>query len=50
MAQILSPLPGTFYRSPSPGQPAYKNDGDSVAVGDVIGLKPKRYKIFAARN
>ncbi len=31
MAQILSPLPGTFYRSPSPGQPAYKNDGDSVA-------------------
>jgi acetyl-CoA carboxylase biotin carboxyl carrier protein len=38
MAQILSPLPGTFYRSPSPGQPAYKNDGDSVAVGDVIGL------------
>ncbi|SIR39741.1 Biotin-requiring enzyme [Rhizobium sp. RU35A] len=38
MPQILSPLPGTFYRSPSPGQPAYKNDGDSVAVGDVIGL------------
>lgn len=38
MAQILSPLPGTFYRSPSPDQPAYKNDGDAVAVGDVVGL------------
>lgn len=38
MAQILSPLPGTFYRSSSPDQPPYKADGDSVAVGDVIGL------------
>ena len=36
--QILSPLPGTFYRRPSPDQPAYKNDGDTVAVGDVVGL------------
>lgn len=38
MAQILSPLPGTFYRSASPDQPPYKADGDAVAVGDVIGL------------
>lgn len=36
--QILSPLPGTFYRRPDPQQPAYKEEGDSVAVGDVIGL------------
>ena len=36
--QILSPLPGTFYRRPSPDQPVYKNEGDSVAVGDVVGL------------
>ena len=36
--QILSPLPGTFYRRPAPDQPAYKNDGDTVAVGDVVGL------------
>lgn len=36
--QILSPLPGTFYRKPSPDQPAYKEEGDSVAVGDTIGL------------
>ncbi len=36
--QILSPLPGTFYRRPSPDQPAFKEVGDTVAVGDVIGL------------
>ena len=35
---ILSPLPGTFYRKPAPDQPAYKNDGDRVAAGEVIGL------------
>lgn len=38
MTQILSPLPGTFYRRPSPDQPAFKSEGDAVAVGDVIGL------------
>lgn len=38
MAQILSPLPGTFYRSSSPDKPPFKADGDDVAVGDVIGL------------
>lgn len=36
--QILSPLPGTFYRKPAPEQPPYKSEGDSVAAGDVIGL------------
>jgi biotin carboxyl carrier protein len=36
--QILSPLPGTFYRKPAPDQPAYKSDGDQVSAGDVIGL------------
>ena len=35
---ILSPLPGTFYRRPSPDQPSFKEEGDTVAVGDVIGL------------
>ncbi|XUY29542.1 acetyl-CoA carboxylase [Agrobacterium sp. rho-8.1] len=38
MTQILSPLPGTFYRSAAPGQPPLKADGEDVAVGDVIGL------------
>ena len=36
--QILSPLPGTFYRRPAPDKPAYKEVGDSVAAGDVVGL------------
>ena len=35
---IFSPLPGTFYRKPAPDQPEFKSLGDSVAVGDVIGL------------
>jgi biotin carboxyl carrier protein len=38
MAELKSHLPGTFYRSPSPGEPPYKTDGDRVAVGDVVGL------------
>ena len=38
MAQLLSPLPGTFYRKPAPDKPSYKNEGDKVAKGDVIGL------------
>lgn len=36
--QLVSPLPGTFYRRPAPDQPVYKDAGDAVAVGDVIGL------------
>ena len=38
MAQLLSPLPGTFYRSSAPDKSPFKADGDTVAVGDVIGL------------
>ena len=38
MAEIRSPIPGTFYRRPSPDEPVYKEVGDTVAVGDVIGL------------
>jgi len=36
--QILSLLPGIFYRRPAPDQPPYKSEGDPVAVGDVVGL------------
>lgn len=36
--QILSHLPGTFYRRPSPDKPPYKEEGDKVAKGDVVGL------------
>jgi len=38
MAQLLSPLPGTFYRKPAPDKPPYKEDGDNVKDGDVVGL------------
>lgn len=36
--QVLSPLPGTFYRRPSPDDPPFKEAGDTVAVGEVLGL------------
>jgi acetyl-CoA carboxylase biotin carboxyl carrier protein len=35
---IHAPLPGVFYRRPAPDQPPYKKEGDTVAVGDTIGL------------
>jgi biotin carboxyl carrier protein len=36
--QILSPLPGVFYRKPAPDQPSFKEEGDAISAGDVIGL------------
>ena len=36
--EIMSPLPGMFYRRPSPESPPFKNDGDSVVAADVIGV------------
>ena len=36
--QIISPLPGTFYRKPTPDAPAFKADGDVIAAGETIGL------------
>ena len=36
--QILSRLPGIFYRKPSPESEPYKKEGDKVAVNDFIGL------------
>lgn len=36
--EVKSEIPGTFYRSPSPGAPPLKADGASVQVGDAIGL------------
>ena len=35
---IAAPLPGTFYRRPTPDQPPFKNEGDRVAVGETVGL------------
>lgn len=36
--EILSPLPGIFYRRPSPDSAPFKTDGDSVAETDVVGV------------
>jgi biotin carboxyl carrier protein len=35
---IKSPLPGTFYRRPSPDADPFVSEGDSVEPGAVIGL------------
>ena len=35
---IRSPLPGTFYRRPSPEAEVFVEEGGSVEVGTVIGL------------
>ena len=35
---IKTPLPGTFYRRPSPDAAPYVEEGDSVEAGDVVGL------------
>ena len=35
---INATLPGVFYRSPGPGKDPYVQEGDRVAVGDVIGI------------
>jgi acetyl-CoA carboxylase biotin carboxyl carrier protein len=38
MATIKSPLPGTFYRRPSPDADPYISEGDRVQPNDVVGL------------
>ena len=38
MATIKSPLPGTFYRRPTPDADPYINEGDRVQPDDVVGL------------
>ena len=35
---VSAPMVGTFYRSPKPGEPAFVNAGDVVALGDTVGL------------
>ena len=35
---IISPLPGIFYRKPGPGKDPYVKEGDSVEAGQTIGL------------
>lgn len=35
---LQSPLPGTFYRRPSPDAPAFREVGSVVKEGDVVAL------------
>ena len=35
---LQSPLPGTFYRRPSPDAPVFKEVGSAVKEGDVVAL------------
>jgi acetyl-CoA carboxylase biotin carboxyl carrier protein len=35
---VTAPMIGTFYSSPSPGEPAFVAVGDRVDVGQVIGI------------
>ena len=35
---ITSPMIGTYYASPSPGEPPFVQEGDEVEVGQVIGI------------
>ena len=36
--EVLTPVPGTFYRRPDPDSDPFFSDGDTVSAGDVIGL------------
>ena len=38
MSTIPSPLPGVFYRRPSPDKDEYVTVGDAVTEGQTIGL------------
>ncbi|MCP2049996.1 acetyl-CoA carboxylase [Paenarthrobacter histidinolovorans] len=38
MGTIVSPLPGIFYRKPGPGKPPFANEGDSIEVGQTLGI------------
>jgi biotin carboxyl carrier protein len=36
--EIVTPVPGTFYRRPDPDSDPFKNEGDAVAAGETVGL------------
>lgn len=38
MAEIISPLPGVFYRKPGPDKPPFVEEGDRVEQGQTIGI------------
>jgi acetyl-CoA carboxylase biotin carboxyl carrier protein len=36
--EVLTPVPGTFYRRPDPDSDPFFADGDAVSAGDTVGL------------
>jgi acetyl-CoA carboxylase biotin carboxyl carrier protein len=38
MSDIISPLPGIFYRKPGPDKEPYAEVGDTIEVGQTVGL------------
>ncbi len=38
MSTVQSPVPGVFYRRPSPEEPEFAQPGDEVSEGATIGL------------
>jgi acetyl-CoA carboxylase biotin carboxyl carrier protein len=46
LVEIGSPMTGVFFRSPAPGEPAFVEVGDSIEVGQTIGLV-EAMKVFS---
>ncbi|WDF33976.1 acetyl-CoA carboxylase [Arthrobacter agilis] len=38
MADIVSPLPGIFYRKPGPDKDPYAQEGDQIEAGQTVGV------------
>lgn len=36
--EVASPMAGTFYRSPAPGEPPFVRKGDKVTKGQTVGI------------
>lgn len=36
--EVLTPVPGTFYRRPDPDSDVFVSEGGAVASGDTVGL------------
>ena len=38
LAEVVAPLPGTFYRAPRPGAPPFVEEGDAVGADTVVAI------------
>ena len=36
--EVVSPIPGVFYRRPDPDSPPFAEDGSTVAADQTVGL------------